>query len=146
VADCRLLRLFNLRKHGAGCEWAAIDNQPFKLETLHRSTRTRTLEMYIYCQPTVIGSCLSEEVVECRHTRQTPLCLVCCLGADGYLPKRRPPLLAAYDLGQPDVVTMRREARHIYSPPDDDDYSALPSPHACSVWPWRGQTVKLHFR
>ena len=48
------------------------------------------------------------------------------LGADGYLPKRRPPLLAAYDLGQPDVVKMRREARHIYSPPNDDDYSALP--------------------
>jgi hypothetical protein len=74
-----------------------------------------------YCVPTAIGKRLSND---CKQVCQIPM-LRRCLIADGYLPKQRPPLLAAYDLGQLDVVRARREARHIYSPPNDDDYSAV---------------------
>lgn len=40
----------------------------------------------------------------------------------GYLPKRRPPLLAAYDLGSPEANQLREAGGAILSPPNDDDY------------------------
>ena len=48
--------------------------------------------------------------------------------ADGYLPKRRPPLLAAFDLGQPEALEAQAAGGAIHSPPDDDDYSERCAP------------------
>lgn len=43
--------------------------------------------------------------------------------ADGYLPKRWPPLLAAFDLGQPEALEAQAAGGAIHSLPNDDDYS-----------------------
>jgi hypothetical protein len=48
--------------------------------------------------------------------------------ADGYLPKRRQPLLAAFDLGQPEALEARARGGDIRSAPNDDEYSALFAP------------------
>ena len=52
--------------------------------------------------------------------------------ADGYLPKRRPPLLAAFDLGQPEALEAQQAGGAIHSPPNDDDHS--------EYWAYRHET------